>query len=415
MGLQRDQRQLLLPLGVGMALSLMGDQTLYAVLPNQVEEVGVTLASVGLLLGANRLIRIPGNLLAGALNDRLGRRRLYLAGLFLGMLSTASYGLVRGLWPLLASRLLWGVAWSLINVGGYTMILDRSTPGDRGRMAGLYQMAFATGLLASPIVGGVLTDLLGFRGAVLVGAAISGLGLAVALLALPETRLPAGMVAPSGRIALPRSYWVALQSWRGRLDRQMLLAAAIYLVTLLVNSGVLMATASLLLRSRAGEILSGSGMVLGVASAAGALLGLRALVMMLSGPLAGLLSDLLRDRWGVVRAALLVGTAGFVGLALPTGPWMIPAGVALVAASAGALAATLAALVGDRADPGRPGVTMGGLATAGDLGSAAGPLFAYALLPTLGLHVIYLFCALALAACLVAVLCLARGPRGVRD
>ena len=165
--LNRSQRELLLPLGVALALSLTGDSTLYAVLPNRGEVVGVSLGAVGVLLGANRLVRIPGNPLAGLLNDRLGRRRLFLLGLALGILSTLAYGLVRGFWPMLGARLLWGIAWSLINVGGYTMILDRSSRADRGRMTGFYQMFYLLGLTLSPLVGGALTDALGFQVAVL--------------------------------------------------------------------------------------------------------------------------------------------------------------------------------------------------------------------------------------------------------
>jgi len=77
-------------------------------------------------------------------------------------------------------------------------------------------------------------------------------------------------------------------------------------------------------------------------------------------------------------------------------------GVALVSMSAAALPATLAALVGDLAAGNRTGVTMGGLATAGDLGSATGPLVAYALAPVLDLRWIYLLCAVALASGLIA-------------
>lgn len=60
--LTRRQVRLLLPLGTALALSLTGDSTLYAVLPNQTATVGTSLAAVGAMLGANRLIRIPGNL-----------------------------------------------------------------------------------------------------------------------------------------------------------------------------------------------------------------------------------------------------------------------------------------------------------------------------------------------------------------
>lgn len=88
----------------------------------------------------------------------------------------------------------------------------------------------------------------------------------------------------------------------------------------------------------------------------------------------------------------------------------LPAGVAGVALGTGVLATVLAALVGDMSEEGRKGMMMGGLATAGDVGSALGPPLAYALAVTLGLRWVYLCCALALASGLVAVAAQGRGP-----
>jgi DHA1 family multidrug resistance protein-like MFS transporter len=398
----RQQIRLLLPLGTAVALSLAGDSTLYAVLANQTEVLGISLAGVGALLGVNRLIRIPGNPLAGILHDRWGRRRLFLLGLLLGIVSTFGYSLVRGFWPLFAARLLWGAAWALINVGGYTMILDRSTPADRGRMAGFYQVSYMLGLSISPILGGALTDLLGFRPAVRICAAISSIGLAVALMALPETRPPSGGSYAGGSRAIPRRSLAELVGVLRRVDRRILLAGYIYLVTFFVSNVVLMSTVGLYLGQRWGESISLNGAVIGVSSLAGMLLSLRALLGIVAGPAAGILSDRLRDRWVVARGGILLGVSGFLLLSLLASIWAVPGGVALVSLSAGGLIAVLAALVGDLAVNDRPGITMGGLATAGDIGSATGPLLAYALVTALDLRQIYLLCAVVLASGLLA-------------
>jgi MFS family permease len=402
MALDRQQIGLLLPLGTAMALSLTGDLTMYAVLANQIDVVGIGLGVVGLLLGVNRMIRIPGNLVAGVLYDRSRRRPLFLVGLSLGIVSTLSYGLVRGFWPLLFGRILWGIAWSLINVGGYTMILDRSTRADRGRMTGLYQMAFMLGLTLSPILGGVLTDALGFRQAVRICALVSSAGLVVALVALQETR-------PRGE-ELSRPAWGKLSGqrllhWASRLrkiDHRFLVASYIYFVTLFVSSGVLMSTLGLYLERRWGADIALGTAVVGVASLAGVMLGLRALLGIVAGPVAGVLSDRIGDRWPVVRGGILLGAGGFLVLAFLGGVGAVPIGVAAISLGAGALATTLAALVGDMAEGNRQGVTMGGLATAGDIGAALGPPLAYALAVTLDLRWAYLLCAVTLASGLVA-------------
>jgi MFS family permease len=399
--LNRSQVRLLLPLGIALALSLTGDSTLYAVLANQIDVVGISLGAVGLMLGANRLIRIPANVLAGSLNDRWPRRPLFLAGLVLGIVSTLSYTVAHGFWLLLAGRLLWGVAWSFINVGGYNMILDRSTDTDRGRMAGFYQMAFMIGLAISPILGGTLTDLLGFQPALYVCALVSGAGLVVALVALPETR---GHSAERGipwaggqRLRLA----TLVGGWR-HVDRQILLAGYVYLVTLFVSGGVLVSTIGLYLGERWGSGVTIGGRAIGVASLAGMLLALRAVLGMLAGPPAGILSDRLHRRWPVVQGAILFGMGGFLVLGLLAAVWAMPIGVAMVSLAAGALITVVAALVGDRAKGNRQGVTMGGLATAGDIGAATGPLVAYALVVWVDLRWVYLFCAAFLVSALIA-------------
>jgi len=95
----RKPAHVLIPLGFAVCTSLFGDLSLYAVLVTQTEVVGLTMAMVGVMLGVNRLVRIPTNPLVGVLADRWGRRKLFLTGMALGVLSTSAYGLVYGFWP----------------------------------------------------------------------------------------------------------------------------------------------------------------------------------------------------------------------------------------------------------------------------------------------------------------------------
>jgi MFS family permease len=71
-------RKVLFPLGLGTALSLMGDGTLYTVLPTHTVEAGVALSSVGIILGVNRAVRLFLNGPAGLAYDRWSRRRLFV-------------------------------------------------------------------------------------------------------------------------------------------------------------------------------------------------------------------------------------------------------------------------------------------------------------------------------------------------
>ncbi len=244
--------------------------------------------------------------------------------------------------------------------------------------------------------------MLGFQPALYVCAIVSGAGLVVALVALPETRVRAAERhgtpwAGGQRLRLATLVGV----WR-QVDRQILLAGYVYLVTLFVSGGVLVSTIGLYLGERWGTGATLGGRAIGVASLAGMMLALRAVLGMLAGPPAGFLSDRLHHRWPVVQGAIMLGAGGFLVLSLSAAVWAMPIGVAMVSLAAGALITVLTALVGDRAKGNRQGVTMGGLATAGDIGAATGPLMAYALVVWLDLRWVYLFCAAVLASALIA-------------
>ena len=374
--------RVLLPVGLGTGLSLMGDSSLYTVLPTHVAEAGVPLASVGILLSANRFIRLAFNVPTGILFDRGARRPLFVAALFLGAASTAIYALTQGFWPLLAGRLLWGVAWVGIWVGGNSIILDISRPHNRGRWVGLYQISFFLGASSGAILGGFLTDWLGYHQALGIGAALTLVGALIALLFLPETR---GLSAD-----LPNSPHDQPHSSAGFPPRAELMSAIGLLgVNRLVVAGMLMSTFGLLLLERIGDTIAIGGLVVGVATLTGLGLGLQALISMIAAPVLGALSDRRGSRWQVAAAGLTPGVAGLGLLALGP-PLAILFGLPLTAISSGSNQGLATAIVGDITGARRQGRQLGWLFTTGDLASAVGPLLAYAVIPLFGLRSMYL-------------------------
>lgn len=388
--------RILTPLGLAVCLSLFGDLTLYTVLVTQLDQVGLSLAAVGVMLGVNRLIRIPSNPLTGALLDRWGRRRVFIFGMLLGVLSTASYGLARGFWPFLAARLVWGIAWTCINVGGMAMVLDVSTRSNRGRLTGIYNTWLWAGFALAPLVGGFLVDSIGFRSAMLACAGLTAIGLAVAAVSLPET----AQFANGNTQREPRPALSLRESSRRiggllRENHSLVTVSGLLLITQFAGEGVVLSTISLLLQQRFGPTVALGGLALGVASAGGILLALRSLLAGAAGPLVGHLSDTRTGRWPMIVTSLVVGVTGFGLLSYATSPYAILLGLVLGAVSGGAALATLAAQMGDLTPPGREGAVMGAYATVGDVGSMAGPFLAFALLSVVDLRWVYLLCALA--------------------
>lgn len=347
---------------------------------------GITVGALGWILGANRAVRIVLNPLAGRLYDRGRRRRLFVVAMALGTISTGLYVAAEGFWPLLVGRLVWGTAWALLLVGGYAIVLDVTNPANRGRYMGLFQAWYFVGGAFGVALGGLLKDAIGYRETLWVCLGLTSLGMVAAALLLPETG-KRSRVQPAPRIKLPRLG----RTWLAGIDRRILAANYVNLVHYFVGNGVLFSTIGLALQQWAGDRTALFG-PLGVASLTGFLLAGRAVLSVVVAPAAGALSDVTHGRWRVIGAGMVVMLAGFVVLAVGSGVWPLIVGVVIISVGGGILAPALTAFVGDLTPVDREGVAMGTFATAGDVGSAAGPILAYALVTSFALAWVYALC-----------------------
>ena len=367
------------------SLSLLGDSTLYAVLPSCHPALGIGALQVGWLLSINRLVRPPLNMVSGWLSQRLGPRAPYIVGLAVGSISTIGYGLCRGFWPLLAMRALWGVAWALLAVSAYALALDVSTEGTRGRLAGIYTSCSYFGGSMGAMLGGFLVDGQGFATAMLI---LGGLSSAACLMA---TTLPRARCRPaSSRPTVEsRARW---QGWRRalqHLDARLWLILALSFAHRFLFAGVFYSTFGLYLQQALGDSLRVGTVVIGVASLTGVLLFLRNVLSVLVGPSLGYLSDVLGDRTGVLILGQVLGMGALGCLALGRSMWIAGLGVLLAAISYGVVPPMLVSWMGDLTRTGGRGIIVGGYQTMGDIGSGLGPLVAYSVAATWGLSRVY--------------------------
>lgn len=372
------------PIGLSVALALFGDLSLFTVLVTQLEVTRLTLAQVGILLSIHRFIRIPLNPLVGLLQDRLGRRKLFITGLILAVVSTFLYSIAAGFVPFLISRILWGTAWALINVGGMTMTLDLSTPSNRGRLTGIYNTFIWLGFAVGPALGGRLTDTIGFRSSMLICTAIAAAGLFISIFLLSETN-PQAANKPATRLQWGE-YLSRLNPFSG--NREIMKAQILLGVFMFAGDGVVLSTLTLLLKERLGEIVSFLGSLVGIATFSGALFAARSVAAALISPLAGRLADRL-GRKPVLTGFFLLGIASYLMMAFSrTQPSLIASAI-LTAFSGGAIMALLMALIGDHAHSSSTGAAMGKFAMMGDLGSSIGPALAFLLIPLIGISRVY--------------------------
>jgi predicted MFS family arabinose efflux permease len=162
------------------AFSLLGDQVLYSVLPVYRESLGLTALQVGLLLAANRIVRLVTNDIARRVSMLLPQRTLLSAALALGAITTMLYTQTQLFTVLLSARLAWGLSWSFIRHIGVLRIMD-DTPGDRaGRTMGIYNGISRVGSTVGLFGGAILVDWLGFIPALWILAVASAIAVPLA-------------------------------------------------------------------------------------------------------------------------------------------------------------------------------------------------------------------------------------------
>ncbi|NKQ34109.1 MAG: MFS transporter [Chloroflexi bacterium] len=403
--------RIILPLGIGTALSLMGDALMYAVLPTHTAVAGVTLVSVGILLSVNRWVRLAANNVIGWLSDRQPKRQIFVAALFLGALSTAVYAFTSGFWPLFAGRLLWGIAWAGIWVAGNGIILTAAPLAVRGRWVGYYQISFFLGAATGAFLGGLLTDWLGYHQAMMVAAALSLLGAAQAWLFVPREigDLRLEIDGRSQQISNRQSPISTPIRWP-----ELISATAVLGINRLVIAGIFVSTLGLYLAGLWGESVQVYGRTIGVATLTGLALGANTLISMIFTPLIGSLSDRAGNRWQVVGGGLIPGIVGFGLLALSL-PFALLLGLPLTSITSSSNQGLSTALMGDLSGGKRHGRSLGALYTVGDLGSAIGPMLAFAVLPTWGISTLYGLNAVLFAGLLMMALYWVRAARSTTD
>jgi MFS family permease len=380
----RSIQRTLLPLGIGTAVSLLGDSTLYTVLPRPqiASQVGVTLVMVGVLLGANRVARMLSNPIADTLYDRYPRRPLLLGSLFLGVISTVIFAIGSGFGPLMLGRILWGVAWSGLWIGGNTAILDIASDANRGRLSGRFQMWFFLGVGVSAFLGGVFTDVFGFRGGLWISAGIMTSALLLWILFLPETRSKDQQVDLRRESKVTSSF-----PWKDVIT----IAAPLFSARFSF-AGVLASTSILWLTDFFGDGLSFASLFLPIATLTGAFVSLRMVASVIGAPLAGFLSDRAGQRWHIMVAALVLGAIGMWLMWSPSLVFALPAAF-IAAVAGGAVQSLVPAIAGDEIHATQRARALGTIYTLGDFGSALGPPLALMLVTYLQVGTIYRICA----------------------
>lgn len=332
-----------------MSLALLGDALLYAVLPVYAAEFGLTLPWVGVMLSANRFIRVFAYGTIARLTHRLGLRRLAVMAAITATVSTALYGFGDGPAVILVARLLWGLTYAaLVLICLSYAVASRTRIGTR---VGTSQAIQRLGPIAALLGGAWLVAEVGPQSAFVVLSFPTALAILIAL------RLPKHHTAETHRSA------------PAKLTKPKPVDLLFFLQGYGVDGVFALSITMIFARDAALSVAVMSG---------GALLAMRHFGEVIAAPLFGWIADHLGARRVFVAAAILT-TLGFIGVAIG---WTVTGAVTMLLFR-GALASLGPAVIAEETPHGeQPIGALARMQAWRDLGAACGPLATGFLLAT---------------------------------
>jgi EmrB/QacA subfamily drug resistance transporter len=127
---------------------------------------------------------------SGALGDVLGRRKVFLGGLFLFIGSCVLIALSQGVAGVVGGRMIQGASGATILACGMSLLSVASSGAAQMRAITLWGAASAAGAAAGPLIGGLLVDATGWQGLFWIDAAIAAALIPVTLARVAESRDP---------------------------------------------------------------------------------------------------------------------------------------------------------------------------------------------------------------------------------
>jgi EmrB/QacA subfamily drug resistance transporter len=181
----------LIAVSVATFMLLLDITVVNVALPSIRKDLGASFTDLQWVIDAYALTLAALVLTAGSLADRLGRRRVFAAGL--AIFSGAS--LLCALAPdptfLDAARALQGVGGAAMFAVSLALIAQEFTAGrERGMAMGLYGATIGVAVAIGPLVGGALTDWLGWESIFYLNVPIGAAAIAVTYLKVRESRDP---------------------------------------------------------------------------------------------------------------------------------------------------------------------------------------------------------------------------------
>src|SRR6266540_2210983 len=200
----------LIAVSVATFMLLLDITVVNTALPSIREDLGASFTDLQWVIDAYTVSLAALVLTAGVLADRLGRRRVFAAGLGIFTVASLLAGLATDPTFLNVTRAVQGVGGAVMFAVSLALIAQEFTAGrERGAAMGVYGATIGVAVAFGPLVGGALTEGLGWESIFFLNVPIGIAAIAITYTKLRETRNPnasridwAGLVTFSSALLL---------------------------------------------------------------------------------------------------------------------------------------------------------------------------------------------------------------------
>src|SRR4051794_30485907 len=209
-------------------------------LPSIRKDLGGSFADLQWVVDAYTLALASVVLMAGSLADRIGRRRTFVAGLGIFSVASAAIAISPTTEFLIGARAVQGIGGAVMFALSLALIAQEFPAGrERATAMGVYGATIGVAVATGPLVGGALTDSLGWESVFYLNVPIGIAAIAMTLARVRESRDPraAGVDWPGTTTFSAALFMLVLGLVRGNQDGW----GSTHIVALLVGAVVLLA------------------------------------------------------------------------------------------------------------------------------------------------------------------------------
>ena len=175
----------------------LDNTVLNVALPSLQKDLHASTSGLQWTIDAYTLVLASLLMLAGSTADRIGRKRVFMAGLVVFTIGSVLCSLAPNLEALIGFRMVQAVGGSMLNPVAMSIITNTFTdPRERARAIGVWGAVVGLSMAAGPLVGGLLVDSVGWRSIFWVNLPVGIAALLLTWRFVPESRAPRARRCP---------------------------------------------------------------------------------------------------------------------------------------------------------------------------------------------------------------------------